>query len=215
MRCNLLLAALAAAAVMVSAPAAHALSVGAPGKALELGGSSISWAFGFTEMDVDDVDVDSKSLIFKGAVGATESLTPYIKIGFADLETGNIEGNLGFAWGGGALFELVTPGEESGLSVNLDLQVLWWDSEDGGVDVDAFAGQAALMGAIKSSGTTGYGGVAVKAIDLDGGPVNLDESSQTSLFFGVDYFIDFNFYFNLEAHLFGEDSITLGIGYLF
>ncbi len=211
MRRNILAAVLAAVVITVTGSAAQALSVGSPGNVLELGASSLSGSFSFTELDVEDVEVDTKSIMFKGAVGATDSLTPYLKIGFADVESGS----LGFAWGGGALFELVTPGDPSGLSVAVDLQVLWWDSDDGNINYDAFEGQASLMGSIRSGGTKGYAGVAVSTIDLEGGNLNLDESASTHLFFGLDYLIDFNFYLNVEAHLFGQDSLTIGFGYLF
>lgn len=216
MRDKMFLVALVTAAILASSPAAYCLGIGSPGKTLDLGGSSISGSFGLTEMEVDDVDVESKSIIFKGAVGAREGLTPYLKLGFADLERGGgFQGNLGFAWGGGVLFELVAPGERSGLSVDLDLQILFWDSEDGGSSIDVLEGQAALLGSMKSGGTTGYGGIALTAVEVDGAGQDLDESTLGHLFFGVDYLIDFNWYFSAEAHLFGQDSITLAVGYLF
>jgi hypothetical protein len=57
--------------------------------------------------------------------------------------------------------------------------------------------------------------VAFSYVDLEGEGNNLSDKSIPHLLFGLDYFMDFNFYFNLEAHLFGENSISLGVGYLF
>ncbi len=99
--------------------------------------------------------------------------------------------------------------------MSVDTQVLWIGSSEAGADYDLFEGQLAVLGSLKSGGTTGYGGFASSFLNLDGGGASRDEGAQGHLFFGLDYFMDYNFYFNIEAHLFGEDAISAGVGYIF
>ena len=207
----------AALFVMTTPLVAKALNVGSPGKSVDLGGSVLSGSIGFLSVDVEDVEVDSKFFLFKGAFGVSENLTPYFKVGFADISVNaaGFEGNLGFAFGGGFLLDLVSPGDEEGLTVSLDSQVLWTGSSEAGADYDLFQGQLAVMGSMKSGGTTGYGGLAASFLTLDGGGLTRDESARGHIFFGFDYFMDYNFFFNIEAHLFGQSMISAGVGYLF
>ncbi len=203
--------------VLTSPLAAKAFNVGSPGKPVAPGGSVISGSIGFLSVDVEDVEVDSKFFLFKGSFGVSDSLTPYFKAGFADIsvDAAGFQGNMGFSFGGGFLLGLISPGEEGGLSVNLDSQVLWTGSSEAGADYDLFQGQLAVLGSMKSGGTTGYGGLAASFLTLDGGGLTRDESARGHIFFGFDYFMDYNFFFNLEAHLFGQSMISAGVGYLF
>lgn len=197
---------------------ASALSVGAPSSPVEDGGSAFSGSISYLSVDVENINVDSKSFILKGIFGISESVAPYFKLGFADIsvDADSFEGNLGFAYGGGIILELFSPGEaDEGLTVSVDAQALWTNSSEAGLDYDFFEGQLAVLGSMKSSGTTGYGGFASSLLSLDGGGNNRDEGGQSHLFFGLDYFMDYNFYFNIEAHLFGEDAISAGVGYIF
>ena len=68
---------------------------------------------------------------------------------------------------------------------------------------------------VRTGGTSAYAGIASSFLDLDGGPYNDDENGQSHLFFGVDYYMDYNFYLNVEAHLFGQDMLNIGVGYEF
>ncbi len=206
-----------AALLLITPMSASALNVGAPSMPVDDGGSALSGSIGFFSVDVENVDVDSKSFILKGIFGISDSVAPYFKLGFADIsvDADAFEGNLGFAYGGGILLDIVSPGEGEGLTVSLDTQVLWIGSSEAGADYDLFEGQLAVLGSLKSGGTTGYGGFASSFLNLDGGGVSRDEGAQGHLFFGFDYFMDYNFYFNIEAHLFGEDAISAGVGYVF
>jgi len=190
---------------------AHALSVGAPARTLEAGGFSLSGLIGYTDLEVDDRDVSSKSLFFKGAFGGANGVTPYFKLGFADLEVGSFEGSLDFGFGGGVLLDLLTQRTGRGFRLSLDTQVNWVDSSEGSDSRDLFEGQLALLGSTRSGGTQTYGGFAASFLKLD----NTEENGKGHLFFGVDYFMDFNFFFNAEAHFFGESALFLGVGYLF
>ncbi len=207
----LLFAALSLFLLPASVLPAHALSVGAPARTLEEGGFSLSGLIGYTDLEVDDRDVSSKSLFFKGAFEGARGVTPYFKLGFADLEVGSFEGSLDFGFGGGVLFDLLTSMTERGLRVSLDTQVNWTDSSEGSDSHDLFQGQLALLGSTRSGGTQTYGGFAASFLKLD----NTEENGKGHLFFGMDYFMDFNFFFNAEAHFFGESSLSLGVGYLF
>jgi hypothetical protein len=194
---------------------ASALPVGAPVRTLDVGGFSLSGSIGYADLEVDDVEVTSKSFFFKGAFAGGDGLTPYLKFGFADLEAGSVEGSLDFAYGGGILLDLI--GQESGASfkVSMDAQIAWIESTEGSTTLDLFEGQLAIVGSTKSGGTNAYAGLAASFLSLDGGGTNVDENGKAHLFFGVDYFMDFNFYFNMEAHLFGQDMLAIGVGYLF
>ncbi len=207
-----------AALLLITPMSASALNVGAPSKPVDDGGSALSGSIGFFSVDVENVNVDSKSFIVKGIFGISDSASPYLKLGFADISVGtdSFEGNLGFAYGGGILLELISPGEEEeGLTVSVDTQVLWIGSGGSGNDYKLFEGQLAVLGSLKSGGTTGYGGLATSFLTLDGGGMSRDESAQGHLFFGFDYFMDYNYYFNVEAHLFGENALSAGVGYVF
>jgi hypothetical protein len=203
-----------AALLLITPMSASALNVGAPSKPVDDGGSALSGSIGLFSVDVENVKVDSKSFILKGIFGISDTVSPYIKLGFADIsvDTDSFEGNLGFSYGGGMLLDIISPGEEEGLSVSVDTQVLWIGSSS---DYKLFECQLAVVGSLKSSGTTGYGGFAISFLNLDGGGASRDESAQGHLFFGFDYFMDYNYYFNVEAHLFGEDMISAGVGYVF
>ncbi len=85
----------------------------------------------------------------------------------------------------------------------------------GGVLLDLVESQLSLIGSVQTGGTNAYAGFASSFINLDGGPYNEDENGQAHLFFGVDYFMDYNFYLNAEAHLFGQNMLNIGVGYLF
>ncbi|TNF46098.1 hypothetical protein EP232_04880 [bacterium] len=195
---------------------AFALDVGAPGEALDRGQVSLSGSIGYAEVEIDKTDVGSASFMFKGVYGVSRVVNPYLKLGTADLRVGDLgfSGGLGLAYGGGVLFRVFAP-EESSLSINVDTQVQWRTSKESSRSYDMFEGQVALLGAVKSGGTNGYGGLAFSYVDLEGEGNSLSENSIPHLLFGLDYFLDFNFFFNLEAHLFGENSISLGVGYLF
>ncbi len=193
---------------------ASALNVGAPSVPVDDGGSALSGSIGFFSVDVENVNVDSKSFIVKGILGMSDTVSPYFKLGFADIsvDTDSFEGNLGFAYGGGILLDIISSGEEEGLTVSVDGQLLWIGSSS---DYKLFEGQLSVLGSLKSGGTTGYGGFATSFLTLDGGGTSRDESAQGHMFFGFDYFMDYNYYFNVEAHLFGEDAISAGVGYIF
>jgi hypothetical protein len=210
-----LLTVLTALVVLAAAPPAHALSVGAPVRTLEGGGFSLSGSIAYTKMDVRDSEVDSKSFFFKGAFAGGNRLMPYLKLGFADLEMGSFKGSMDFAYGGGVLFDLVTQEGGSGFRASLDAQVVWADSSEGGSSRDLMESQLSLLGSATTGGTTTYAGISSSFIDISGGGVNESENGQAHLFFGVDYYMDYNFYFNAEAHLFGQDMLSVGVGYQF
>ncbi len=197
---------------MVSAVTpALALPVGAPARTLEVGGFSLSGSIGYMDIEVDDADVTSKSFFFKGAFGGGKGMTPYLRLGFADLEAGSFEGNLDFAYGGGVLLDIVTQESGTGFRLSLDSQVGWVKSSEGAASNDLFEGQVAILGSTKSGGTNTYAGLAASFLSFD----STNDNGKAHLFFGVDYYMDFNFYFNAEAHLFGEDVLSIGVGYLF
>lgn len=204
-------------AVCLAANPAHALSVGAPAGTLEAGKASLSGSMAYSSFDLEGVDLTTKSFLFKGAFGGSPGVTPYLKVGFADLKVDNtsFEGSLDFALGGGVTLGLIQPASDSGLVVALDTQVLWWDSKDGGQKIDLFHGQVSLTGSMKGGGTDPYAGLAANFVSADGSGLDVKENGKAHLFFGVDYFMDYNFYFNLEAHLFNESTVSLGVGYLF
>ena len=209
------LVALVMAAVFCPVPSVHALSVGAPVRTLEDGEFSLSGSVGYTKLDIRDLEVKSKSFVFKGAFPAGNRLMPYLKIGFADIEEGSFQGSLDFAYGGGVLLDLVSPDSDIGFRGSLDAQVLWIDSNEGSSSRDMFETQLSFVGSVRSGGTDVYGGISSSFVNLDGGGVNEDENGQGHLFFGVDYYMDYNFYFNAEAHLFGQDMLNVGVGYQF
>ncbi len=202
-------------AVLCPVPPAHALSVGAPARTLEEGGFSLSGSIGYATLDIRDEEVTSKSFFFKGAFAGGNRIMPYLKLGFADLEAGGTEGSLDFAYGGGVLLDLVSQEGESGFRASLDAQVLWTESSEGGNTLDLVESQLSLIGSAGTGGTNAYAGIATSFVNLDGGGLNESENGQTHLLFGVDYFMDYNFYFNAEAHLFGQDMLNIGVGYLF
>jgi len=209
------LIALVMAAVFGPVPSVHALSVGAPSRGFETGGFSLSGSIGYTTLDVRDEEVTSKSFTVKGAFESTQRLMPYLKLGFADLEAGGFEGSLDFAYGGGVLLDLIGQEDESGFRLSLDGQLFWTESSESGTTLDMFESQLTLIASARTGGTNSYGGIAASFITLDGGGLDENENGQTHLLFGVDYFMDYNFYFNAEAHLFGQDMISIGVGYLF
>jgi hypothetical protein len=191
---------------------AQALPVGAPSRTLELGGFSLTGSIGYTSLEIRDVDVNSKSFLFKGTFGGASGVTPYFKLGFADLEAdGGFKGSMDLAYGGGVLLDIVTQESGSGFRASLDAQVQWTKSSEGSASYDLFEGQLALMGSTKSGGTNGYAGIAASFINLD----VPDDNGQGHLFFGVDYFMDYNFYFSTEVHIFGQDMLSVGVGYQF
>jgi hypothetical protein len=201
--------------MLVSVPAAHALSVGAPVRTLEDGGFSLAGSIGYVTLDIRDEEVTSKSFLFKGAFAGADGLMPYLKLGFADLEAGSFEGSLDFAFGGGVLVDLVSQESGNGFRASFDGQILWIESSEGGANVDMMESQLAFIGSIRNGGTNAYTGIASSFINVDGGGLNENENGQAHVFFGVDYFMDYNFYFNLEAHLFGQDMLNIGVGYQF
>jgi hypothetical protein len=196
-------------------PKAEALTVGAPVRTLDIGGFSLSGSIGYLDLEVDDVDVTSKSFFMKGAFAGGDGVTPYLKLGFADLEAKDVEGSLGFSYGGGVLLDLIGKDSGAGFKVSMDAQVGWVESSEGSTSLDLFEGQLAIFGSTRSGGTNTYAGFAASFLNLDGGGTNVDDNGKAHLFFGVDYFMDYNFYFNAEAHLFGEDALSVGVGYLF
>ncbi len=209
------LIALVMLAVLRPVPPAHALSVGAPARTLETGGFSLSGSIGYAEIDIRDEDVTSKSFFFKGAFAGADGIMPYVKLGFADLEEGSFEGSLDLAFGGGVLLDILSQESGSGFRASLDAQLLWSDSSEGSDTRDLFEGQLSFIGSARTGGTNAYGGISSSFISLDGGGLNESESGQAHLFFGVDYYMDYNFYFNAEAHLFGQNLVNVGVGYQF
>lgn len=205
------IAALSLILVLSGGLPANALPVGAPSRTLETGGFSLSGSIGYTDMEVDDRDVSSKSFFMKGAFGTVSGLTPYFKLGFADLESGDFEGNLDFGFGGGVLLDLFSQKSGSEFRLSLDTQVGWVNSSEGSDSRDFFEGQLAILGSARTGGTQTYGGMAASFLEMD----SAEENGKGHIFFGMDYFIDFNLYFNAEAHLFGENTLILGVGYLF
>ncbi len=202
-------------AVLCPVPAAYALPVGAPARTLETGGFSLSGSIGYTTVDIRDAEVTSKSFFFKGALAGADGIMPYLKLGFADLEVGPIEGSLDFAFGGGVLLDLVSQESGSGFRASLDAQILWSESSEGGNNLDLLESQLSLLGSIRTGGTNAYAGISSSFINLDGGGLNENENGQAHLFFGVDYFMDYNFYLNAEAHLFGQNMLNICVGYQF
>jgi hypothetical protein len=194
---------------------ANALPVGAPARTLEIGGFSLSGSIAYTDMDVDNENVKSKSFFIKGAFSGGDGLTPYLKLGFADLEASGVEGNLDFAFGGGVLIDIISQQSDAGFRASLDAQVAWIESRQGSASLDLFEGQLAFLASTRSAGTNAYAGLATSFMTLDGGGASNDDNGKGHLFFGLDYFMDYNFYFNAEAHLFGEDILAVGVGYLF
>ena len=73
-------------AVVIAVPVVQALPVGAPARTLEIGGFSLAGSIGYMDSEVRDVDVTSKSFIVKGAFGGADGVSPYFRLGFADLE---------------------------------------------------------------------------------------------------------------------------------
>jgi len=197
--------------MVAAVPSAQALPVGAPVRTLEVGGFSLSGSIGYTDMEVDNTDVTSKSFLFKGAFGGGNGVTPYLKLGFADLGVGSFEGSLDFSLGGGILLDMVTQESGAGFRLSLDTQGSWVEISEGSSSHDLFEGQLAVLGSTKSGGTNTYAGLAASFLSLD----STDDNGKAHLFFGVDYYMDYNFYFNAEAHLFGEDILSIGVGYLF
>ena len=209
------LVALVMAAVFCPVPSAHALSVGAPVRSPETGGFSLSGSIGYTTLDIRDEDVTSKSFMVKGAFAGGGRIMPYLKLGFADLEAGSFEGSLDFAYGGGVLLDLVGQESDTGFRASLDAQVLWSQSSEAGDTVDVLESQLSLIGSARTGGTNAYAGFSSSFINLDGAGRNENENGQAHLLFGVDYFMDYNFYFNAEAHLFGQNLLNIGVGYQF
>lgn len=209
-----ILIALAVAVVLSPVPDAHALSVGAPARTLEPGGFSLSGSIGYATIDIRSEEVTSKSFFLKGAFAGNGRIMPYLKLGFADLEVGSFEGSMDFAYGGGFLLDLVTQSGTSGFRASLDAQILWTESGEGSSNADLLESQVSLLGSTRTGGTNAYGGIAVSFLNMDG-PYNEEENGQSHLFFGVDYYMDYNFYLNVEAHLFGQDMLSLGVGYQF
>ncbi len=202
--------------VLSAAPEARALSVGAPVRSLDPGGFSLSGTLGYTSLDIRDFDVTTKSFFFKGAFGSSEGVMPYLKLGFADLEMdGGFEGNMKFAYGGGILLDLMRQESGSGFRASFDAQVQWSDSTDGNESRDLFEGQLSLLGSVRTGGTTTYAGLSSSFLNLDGAAGHGEENGRGHLFFGLDYYIDYNFYFSAEAHLFGQNTLALGVGYQF
>jgi len=207
--------ALAALGVFGSVQEARALSIGAPARTLERGDFSLSGAVGYTKLDIGNENVKSKSFLLKGAFASGDGVMPYLKLGFADMKEGSFKGSLDFAFGGGVLLDLLSQEGGSGFKASLDAQILWSGSSDGGVNRDMTEGQLSLLGSVRTGGTNAYAGISSSFIDLSGGGVNESENGQGHLFFGMDYYMDYNFYFNAEAHLFGQDMVSVGVGYQF
>ncbi len=195
---------------------AHALTVGTPVGTLELDKFSVSGSMAYSSFELENTDVTSKSFIFKGTFGVSDKFTPYLKIGFSDIELeGGFEGNLGFAKGGGISMDIISSPEDSGFTAVLDAQAMWSDSSGSGTSHDLFQGQVALLGIVDSGGTKSYAGFASSFVTVDGGGIDISENGNTHIFFGVDYFMDYNFFLNLEAHVFNENTISVGVGYIF
>ena len=209
------LIALVMVALFCPLPSAHALSVGAPVRTLETGGFSLSGSIGYTTLDIRDEDVTSKAFMFKGAFAGGDGIMPYLKLGFADLEAGTVKGSLDFAYGGGVLLDLVSQESGSGFRASLDAQILWSQSSEAGTTLDLLESQLSLIGSARTGGTNAYAGLSSSFISLDGAGGNNDENGQAHLLFGVDYFMDYNFYLNVEAHLFGQNLLNVGVGYQF
>lgn len=196
-------------------PTAQALSVGAPVRTLGEGGFSLSGSIDYTTLDIEDEEVTGKSFFLKGAFAGSDGLMPYLKLGFSALESGSFEGSLDFAYGGGILLDLVTQESGSGFRASMDAQILWSQSSDGGENLDMLESQLSLLGSVRSGGTNVYAGISSSFINVEGDAVDENENGQTHLLFGADYFMDYNFYFNVEAHLFGQNMLNVGVGYQF
>jgi hypothetical protein len=189
---------------------ALALDVGAPGRDLELGKTVLGASFSYTSFDIDHSEFSTRAFCGKAAFGVAPGVTPYVRLGFADLSAPGADGTLGLAFGGGVLLRLMTPASPDGLTLLADIQGMRSDSEIGGSAVPLTRFQGAMLGSVRSGGTTAFGGAALASIKADH-----ETDTKSFLFFGLDYFIDFNFFLSAEAHLFGEDTISLGVGYLF
>lgn len=200
-----------ALAGLLSPAAAPALDVGGPGRDLEVGKSVTGVGFSYTSFELGAEDFSSRALMGKAAFGVAAGVTPYLKVGFADLSAPAGDGTLGFAYGGGVLLRLMSPASPDGLSLAADLQGVRAESEISGVSVPATHLQGALLGSTRSGGTTTYGGIAVTSIDVKGS----SGKTRSHVLFGFDYLVDLNFFLTGEAHLFGEDSLSFGVGYQF
>ncbi len=187
---------------------ASALDVGAPVRTLDQGKLALAGGFRYLDFEVDDVDCSSRAFGGKVAFGAAPGVTPYLKIGFADLSYGGADGSLGFSWGVGTLLRVMPSPSPEGLELAVDLQAAGWESED----ANPLSLQAALLASMRSAGTNTYAGAALTSTDPDSGA---GSETYVSLLFGIDYFIDYNFFLGAEAHLFGEDSLSFSVGYQF
>jgi hypothetical protein len=203
------------AAVLLLPASSFALGVGGPGRDLELGKTSLGAGFSYSSYQLDKVDCANIDFSGKFAFGVAPGVTPYFRLGFSTLSIGSEDGTLGFAYGGGVLLRLMAPPSPDGLSLLTDLQVMRGESEVGGGSFTHTRIQGALFGSLRSGGTTTYGGVAATSYAIDAPGPDPSSEVKTHLFFGLDYFVDFSFYLNAEAHLFGEDTVSLGVGYLF
>ncbi|MDF1525425.1 MAG: hypothetical protein RRA15_01790 [bacterium] len=209
------LIALVMTAIFCPVPSAHAMSVGAPARTSDTSEFTLSGSIGYSTLDVRDEEVTSKSFLIKGVVDTDGRIMPYVKLGFADLEAGGIKGSLDFAYGVGVLLNLVGQESETGFRLSLDAQGGWSQSSEAGDNLKFFESQLTLIASGRTGGTTAYAGFAASFLNLDGGGLNENENGQGHLLFGVDYFMDYNFYFNAEAHLFGQNMLNIGVGYQF
>jgi hypothetical protein len=190
--------------------------------------SAVDVSVDFTNRDIDvegggDDDVDSNRILVKGTYGI-EPINIYAKLGVANVEVDDADGDYGLAFGFGIK---ATVHETPNAKVGIGLQYLSFESEDtvNGVDyeadvsseIDIFAGVSYLG---LQNNITPYGGLVISMIDGDlevegWGSADFEEDDTLGIFAGIDFDASDQFKAGVELRLINETSITLKVSYLF
>lgn len=208
--------------------AAMSDTIGNPTATVEDRMSALDFSVDFTNRDMEvehlgDDDVDSNRILLKGTYGI-EPINIYAKLGVANLEYEDFDGDYGLAFGFGIK---ATVHETPNTKVGIGLQYLTFESEDtvDGADVEAdvsseidiFAGVSYLG---LQNNITPYGGLVISMIDGEidyegSGSADFEEDDTLGIFAGIDFDASDQFKAGLELRLMNETSFTLKVSYLF
>lgn len=208
--------------------AAMSDTIGNPTATVEDRMSAFDFSVDFTNRDMEvegggDDDVDSNRILLKGTYGI-EPINIYAKLGVANLEVDEADGDYGLAFGFGIKATVL---ETPNTKVGIGLQYLSFESEDTvhGFDyeadvsseIDIFAGISYLG---LQNKITPYGGLVISMIDGDVeveglGSFDIEEDDTLGIFAGVDFDASDKFKAGVELRLINETSISLKVSYLF
>lgn len=204
-------------------------TIGDPGASLNKKAWALSQEFSGMTREIRDrdgirYDTESYRLFLKGSYGIKDWLEGFGRLGgvMAKIEGTPFNSNLGIAGGAGLKATFLDPPAHP-LCYSLGAQFLYWEAGDRGAQAKWF--EYDIWAGLTHRGWNNlvpYGGIVYSRVDgkMKDFPSNpaLDEfksPTAVGIFFGLNWKIKEKLHLGIDARLFGENSGTFSLNYLF